>query len=93
MKFTSWSHEAYFVQDQGRNPEGTALADIHKKFGERVVSLRKERNWTQEDLADASGISTRSISSIENGHFSITLENIEKLAKAFRMKLKDLFDF
>lgn len=68
------------------------MVDINKKFGRRVRELRKAKGWTQEQLAEKTGISTRSISSIENGVYSITLENINRLAKAFGLSLKDLFN-
>ncbi|HEX6928958.1 MAG TPA: helix-turn-helix transcriptional regulator [Gammaproteobacteria bacterium] len=69
------------------------MASIEQKFGGRIRRLREERGWTQEDLSAESGISTRSLSSIENGVYSATLETVAGLAAAFRMKVKDLFDF
>lgn len=69
------------------------MENIEQRFGKRVVALRAARHWTQEDLASRAGISVRSISSIENGVYSITLENIEKLAKAFGLSIAELFDF
>jgi len=66
---------------------------IRKKFGRRVIALRQERNWTQEELAALSGISTRSVSNIENGVFSVTLDTAEKLARSFSIPLATLFDF
>lgn len=67
--------------------------EIRKKFGKRVIALRQERSWTQEDLAARSGVSTRSISNIENGVFSITLDTAHKLAESFTVPLSHLFDF
>lgn len=69
------------------------MADIRKKFGKRITGLRYERDWTQEDLAAASGISTRSISSIENGVYSVTLDTIQKLARGLGIPLGKLFEF
>lgn len=67
--------------------------DIRKRLGKRIISLRQEKNWTQEDLSALSGISTRSISNIENGVFSITLDTADKLARSFSIPLATLFDF
>lgn len=69
------------------------MADIRKKFGGKIVELRQARDWTQEDLAAASGISTRSISSIENGVYSVTLDTAYRLARGFAVPLTKLFDF
>ncbi len=85
-------HEEEFVEDQGRIQENISLVDIRKKFGRRIIGLRGERDWTQEDLAAASGISTRSISSIENGVYSVTLDTIQKLARGLGVPLAELFD-
>lgn len=70
-----------------------SLADIRKRFGRRITGLRDERNWTQEDLAAASGVSTRSISSIENGVYSVTLDTVHKLARGLGISLSELFEF
>lgn len=69
------------------------MADIRKRFGKRIIQLREERDWTQEELAAHSGISTRSISSIENGVYSITLDTAYKLARGFGIPLASLFEF
>lgn len=68
------------------------MADIRKRFGKRIAQLREERGWTQEELAGRSGISTRSISSIENGVYSITLDTAYKLTKGFGIPLAGLFE-
>ena len=36
-------------------------------FGEKLQDLRKEQNWTQEQLADQIGISRQSLSKWELG--------------------------
>jgi transcriptional regulator with XRE-family HTH domain len=69
------------------------VSNIRKKLGERVMELRKQRGWTQEDLAASSGLSTRSISNIENGVYSVTLDTLEKLAKGFKTRLSNLIEF
>lgn len=83
--------EAYFTDDQGLFRGKTALATIEEKFGQRITKLRNDRAWTQEDLSAESGVSVRSISSIENAKFSTTLETIEKLAKGFGTSVQSLF--
>lgn len=95
-----WKAEACFVEhghefadDHVRTQENLSLPNIRKKFGARITGLRDERNWTQEDLAAASGVSTRSISSIENGVYSVTLDTAYKLARALGLPLAELFDF
>ena len=72
---------------------GYGFVDIRKQFGRRIIELRQERGWTQEELASTSGISTRSISNIENGVFSVTLDTIDKLARSYSVTIRSLFDF
>ena len=50
--------------------------------GARVSELRKERGWTQDQLAHASGVTQKTISRIENGHNQPRPETIAALARA-----------
>jgi transcriptional regulator with XRE-family HTH domain len=64
---------------------------ILKAFGQRVQELRKERNLSQEQLADLAGVHRTYIGMIERAEKNITLCNIERLAKALKLDIKDLF--
>ena len=66
---------------------------LTKKFGERIVFLRKEANFTQEELAFKVNISPSYLSAIERGITDTTISTAKRLAKAFNIKLVDLFDF
>lgn len=60
-------------------------------FGKRVQELRKERNLSQEQLADLAGVHRTYIGMIERAEKNITLCNIEKIAKALKVEIKELF--
>lgn len=60
-------------------------------FGQRVQELRKERNLSQEQLADLAGVHRTYIGMIERAEKNITLHNIEKIANALKVEIKDLF--
>ena len=60
-------------------------------FGQRVQKLRKERNISQEQLADLAGVHRTYIGMIERAEKNITLCNIERIAKALKLNIKDLF--
>ena len=66
---------------------------LTRKFGERIVFLRKEANFTQEELAFKVNISPSYLSAIERGITDTTISTAKILAKAFNIKLVDLFDF
>ncbi len=60
-------------------------------FAKRVRELRTERGWSQDDLADAAGLHRTYIGTIERAEQSIGLDNIEKIAKALKVSITELF--
>ena len=60
-------------------------------FGRKIQALRKERNLSQEQLADMAGVHRTYIGMIERAEKNITLCNIERIAKALEVNIKDLF--
>ena len=60
-------------------------------FGQRVQELRKEHNLSQEQLANLAGLHRTYIGMIERAEKNITLRNIEKIANALKVEIKDLF--
>lgn len=64
---------------------------ILRDFGIRVQELRKQRKWSQMDLADRTGLHRTYIGAIERGERNLSLINIAKLAEAFNIEIADLF--
>ncbi len=60
-------------------------------FGQRVQEIRKARNLSQEKLAELAGVHRTYIGMIERAEKNITLCNIEKIAKALKVEIKELF--
>ena len=60
-------------------------------FGEIIRDLRKEKELSQEELADKAGLHRTYIGMIERGEKNITLENINKLSKALQTPLHEIF--
>ena len=52
-----------------------------EEIGSRLASARKDKGYTQEQLANLSGLSTKMISAAENGHKAMRPENIIKLCE------------
>ncbi len=72
-------------------PEPTDPADgVAAHFCRRVRILRKERNWSLDQLAAASGVSRSMLSQIERGHANPTLSLSLKIARAFDLPLAEL---
>jgi len=61
------------------------------EFGERVRDLRKRKSLSQEELAARAGVHRTYVGMIERAEKNITLENIEKIAKALGVRIEELF--
>ena len=53
-----------------------------------IKKMRLERHWSQEQLAEMSGLSVRTIQRIENGE-NAGLESLKSLAAVFETKIED----
>lgn len=67
------------------------MESIIKLVGVRIRNLRKERNWSQEELAHRANIYRSHLGEIERGETSVTVESVTKIANAFEMTLEDMF--
>ncbi len=66
--------------------------DIKQRFGVKIKELRKLKGLSQEKLANLAEIDRTYLPTIEKGERNVSIEVIEKLAKALDIKVKDLFD-
>ena len=67
--------------------------DIKISVGKRVKYLRNKLGISQEELADLVSLDRTYITSVECGRRNISIINIEKLAIALKVTLKEFFDF
>lgn len=66
--------------------------DIRKKFGSKIKDLRLQAGLSQERLAHEADLDRTYIPGIEKGERNVSLLVIEKLAKAFKVEVKELFE-
>jgi transcriptional regulator with XRE-family HTH domain len=66
--------------------------EILRKFGERIRKIRKEKGLSQESLALNANLHRTYIGMIERAEKNITLVNIQKIANALEINIKDLFE-
>lgn len=59
--------------------------NIKKEIGKRIKELRHKKNESQEEFADAIGLSQNSISKIERGEVALTLDNLIRLTEHFNV--------
>ncbi len=60
-------------------------------FGDRVRKLRKEKNFSQEELAHRAELHRTYIGMIERAEKNLTLLNIKRIAIALEVKISELF--
>ena len=68
------------------------ITPARKTFGKRLRKLRQEKSLSQESLAAAAGLHRTYIGSIERGEQSVSIDNVQKIAKALKIEAKDLFE-
>lgn len=59
----------------------------------KLKEIRKEKNLSQQDLADLVGVSRNTISSIETGQYEPTAKLAYVLCIALEKKFEELFYF
>ncbi len=57
----------------------------------RLKVLRAERDWNQQDLADALGVSRQSVNAIETGKYDPSLPLAFRIADLFGLAIEEIF--
>ena len=65
--------------------------DIGATIHNRVKELRLERGWTQQQLADAVGVSRQSVNSIERDRYVPSLPLALTFARVFARRTDEIF--
>lgn len=66
--------------------------DVKEKIGQRIKELREAQGMSQKDLSYAADLDRSYIASVENGQRNISIVNIEKVAIALGVTLKEFFN-
>ena len=66
-------------------------AKFLKRFGQRIRKLRRERGWSQEELAARCKLHRTYLGSVERGDRNISVISLRRLARALRVSLSELF--
>jgi DNA-binding XRE family transcriptional regulator len=65
--------------------------DIQQKFGKTLRKLRDQKGLSQEKFSFVVNLDRTYIASIERGERNLSLNNIEKISKAFDLSLSEFF--
>ena len=66
--------------------------DVKLKIGQRIKELREVAGMSQKDLSYTADLDRSYIASVENGQRNISIVNIEKVAVALNVSLKEFFN-
>ena len=66
------------------------MSDVAVRFGKRLREVREAAGISQEKLADLATLHRTYVSSVERGKRNISIENIERLALALDVCMRDL---
>jgi transcriptional regulator with XRE-family HTH domain len=70
----------------------TRNSQMAKTLARNVRRLRRDKGWTQDDLAAKVKIEQTAVSLIENSRANPTLETLEAVAASLGVRFIDLFD-
>lgn len=66
-------------------------SEVIHQLAENIRMFRVGRRWSQENLADESGLHRNNVGRIERGESNASLVTINKLARAFGISVSELF--
>jgi len=64
--------------------------DIRIRVGRRLQKLRKQRGWTQVQMAEQFGLDRSYLADVERGKRNISIVNLEVIARGFGLTLSRL---
>jgi transcriptional regulator with XRE-family HTH domain len=67
------------------------MEDVRTRLGKALRKRRMGLGVSQEEFADLCGLDRTYVGGIERGERNVGLANIEKLAKALKISLSELF--
>jgi len=63
------------------------------KLGQKIRVERQKRKMSQEKLAEYAELNRNFVGMVERGETNITIKNLESIANAFEIDIKELFNF
>ncbi|MGX6446599.1 helix-turn-helix domain-containing protein, partial [Patulibacter sp. S7RM1-6] len=78
---------AYRVEDGALRTTGTSAAAL---LGRGLRAVRRQRGWSQSDLARLAGVSASAISQAERGQHALSLETVLELSARLGVTLDEL---
>jgi transcriptional regulator with XRE-family HTH domain len=67
------------------------MSDLKVRFGKRLRKLRRNKDLTQEQLAEMIGVSVDFVSKMERGLNAPSFDNIQKIAAVLEVDASEFF--
>ncbi|MDK8190550.1 helix-turn-helix transcriptional regulator [Paenibacillus sp. UMB7766-LJ446] len=67
------------------------MTTLRNSVGERIREIRKAKGWTQQQLAEHSGLDDAYIGSVERGERNFSIDTLEKIVTALKVSTSDVF--
>jgi len=74
----------------GLPKSGESLPELLKAVGARISKARKDQRFSQQEIADVSGLERAYISAVEHGKHNVTLGAVMRLAGALDVSIEEL---
>ncbi len=58
-----------------------------------LEKLRSQKGWTQQELADRTGVSRQTIISLEKGRYNPSIVLAFRLARQFGTSIEEIFEY
>lgn len=68
------------------------MNNLIKNFGKSVRKAREEKGFSQEKLAELTGLHRTYIGGIERGERNASIKSIQKIANALKINISTLFE-
>lgn len=68
----------------------STIIETRKYLAKNINKLRKEKNWTQEQLAFESSTTNKCISDLELGKRNVKIDTVTRIAKALNVTVSDI---
>ncbi|MFI3300119.1 MAG: helix-turn-helix transcriptional regulator [Candidatus Gastranaerophilales bacterium] len=67
--------------------------ELKKQIGEKIKQIRKNKGFTQEQLAEMIEIEVPNLSNLERGKFAPSIDTLQKLSKALNAHTWEFYYF
>jgi transcriptional regulator with XRE-family HTH domain len=73
------------------DPASRTKSKANQALGQTIRTLRLERGYNQERLAQRAGLQRSNYGAIERGEFNVTVDTIVKIAGGLGISIAELF--